>query len=417
MFCLVRGMLRKDLFYSRESYGHTTEVKIVYTIDYSPWSPYSGGAQSYVHFVASEMSRRGHEVTVVYTRSPADRFPVPATPYRIEWATFFAWRSVRKATFRPFNALSVAGSVGRLAETSGADVVHGNGEEAALIRGPKDRQFGLVITPHYGWYPAALLAERPLGAGAWLHVLAREPRYLGLGVALRRADHICTPSRFSADLVARAYDLDRASISVAAPGLSEAFLGQIPVLDRSNGPVVFFGRFSRVKGLDILLDAIEELAEIPVRFVVVGRSEGDRILDTRLHAMSDRVEILPWLDSAQLVRLLAGARLVVSPSRFDNAPITVIEAQACATPVIAARVGGLAETILHEETGLLISPEDPAELADAIRHLLENPDRAREMGSRAAAYARHSRTWAATCNVLEEVYDRVLRNRRAGEGH
>jgi glycosyltransferase involved in cell wall biosynthesis len=276
-------------------------------------------------------------------------------------------------------------------------------------RGSRGR-FGFVMTPHYGWYPASLLADSPVNILEWLRLLVREPRYLGLGAALRRADHICTPSRFSADLVARAYGLDATRISIAAPGLSDAFLGTMPDADRSDGPVVFFGRFSRVKGLDILLDAIEQL-DTAIRFVIVGRSEGDRLLDERLRAMDSRVEVVPWLDAAGLVTLLSGARIVVSPSRFDNAPITVVEAQACAAPVIATRVGGLAESIRDEETGLLVPPEDPAELARAIRFLIENPARAREIGSRAAAYARTSRTWAATCDALEEAYLTVQRRR------
>jgi D-inositol-3-phosphate glycosyltransferase len=304
----------------------------------------------------------------------------------------------------------VARAVSRVVAARGIDIVHGNGEEASIVRWRKSG-FGFVMTPHYGWFPASLFADRPVSFLEWLQLLIREPRYIGLGAALRCADHICTPSRFSADLVARAYGLDAARISVAAPGLSDAYLGTMPVADRSDGPVVFFGRFSRVKGLDILLDAIEQLGDTAMRFVIVGRSEGDRLLDERLQTMGGSVEVVPWLDAAGLITLLSRARIVVSPSRFDNAPITVVEAQACAAPVIAARVGGVAESVRNGETGLLIPPEDPAELARAIRFLIENPATAREIGVRAAAYARTSRTWGATCDALEEAYLAVLRRR------
>ena len=82
----------------------------------------------------------------------------------------------------------------------------------------------------------------------------------------------------------------------------------------------------------------------------------------------------------QLARYYSAANLFIAPSLADNLPYTILEAMACSTPVVASRVGGIPEQVVHDSTGRLFTPGDPADLGKNILDLLENPQLASAMG-------------------------------------
>ena len=78
--------------------------------------------------------------------------------------------------------------------------------------------------------------------------------------------------------------------------------------------------------------------------------------------------------------ILKYATMGVLSSRIEGLPNAIIEYMAAGLPVVATAVGGTSELVLHGETGLLVSPNNPGGLAEAILHLLEHPDQARQYG-------------------------------------
>ena len=74
--------------------------------------------------------------------------------------------------------------------------------------------------------------------------------------------------------------------------------------------------------------------------------------------------------------------VLVQPSRADNFPLAVLEAMAAGVPVVATRVGGIPELVLDGETGLLVEPESPTALAEALDGLAASPERRRGLGRR-----------------------------------
>jgi glycosyltransferase involved in cell wall biosynthesis len=98
--------------------------------------------------------------------------------------------------------------------------------------------------------------------------------------------------------------------------------------------------------------------------------------------------ILPIRDSAILAKYYQAADLYLHASRADTFPTMVIEAQACGLPVVASSVGGIPEQIVDRATGILIPSQDAAQMAAAIRQLLDNKDMRLGIGRRAAERAR-----------------------------
>jgi glycosyltransferase involved in cell wall biosynthesis len=105
--------------------------------------------------------------------------------------------------------------------------------------------------------------------------------------------------------------------------------------------------------------------------------------------------------------LLHAADVFVLSSRQEGFPITILEAMAAGKPVIATDVGGCSEAVVHGETGLIVPPENPDALANAIIELLEDRDRSAAMG--AAGRERVEREFTVDRMVEQhlEVYERL----------
>jgi len=384
-------------------------MKIILTIDYSPWSAYGGGAQRSTHNLASALARRGHTVNVVFTRPPWERVPLPDDlPYRVQWATFFGLRSRRKAPFRPLNAFSVARTVRRLLDSDEEAVVHSNGEEGGLIhRLRPQHRFGFVATPRHPRYPSTLLENSTLSPFEKLRLFLTEGKYLMQGSAARNADLCVPPSAFAANLVRQAFNLDAERLRVRHNGVPEEFLAyEHDPAQAHDGPLVFFGRFEATKGVDVLVEALGVLGAQAPRTLIIGRGSEEQRLRRTIDdlGLSDRVRLMPWMTHEELGDVLTGARLVVLPSREENCSLAVLSAMAVGAPVISTRVGGTPELIHDEETGLLVEPDRPDLLAQSIARLLYDPDLAWRLGRAARQHVREELTWDATAETFEHLY-------------
>ncbi len=393
-------------------------MHVILTIDFSPWSAYSGGAQRSTHNLAKALVRRGHEVDVIFTKPPWERVAAPDDlPYRLHWAAFFDLKSRRNAPFRPLNALSVALQVARLLRPGKPAVVHSNGEEGGLVHLLRPGcRFGFVSTPRHPRYPQRLMDREPLSFGDYLRLALLEGKYLMQGSAARHADLCCPPSAFAADLVHTAYRIPVSRLKVIHNGVPEEFLAfahrpaSIP-----DGPLVFFGRFEHTKGVDTLVEALGLLSAEAPPSLIIGRGEDRAAILNRLQQLGlrDRVQVLPWMSHAELGETLAGASQVVLPSREENFSLAVLSAMAVGAPVVGSRVGGTGEIIEHEQTGLLVPPDDPQALRDAIARLHRHPDLARWLGQAGRDHVRQHFTWDVAAARFEEIYitlPEVIRN-------
>jgi glycosyltransferase involved in cell wall biosynthesis len=382
-------------------------MRVVLTTNFSPWSAYSGGGQRSTHNLACALAQRGHSVTVVFTKSPLERIPLPAQlPYRVRWAELYDLTSRVDAPLRPLTALSVARVVrDELRDSDGAVVVHGNGEEVATVdRLRRHRRFGLVVTPRYPSYPAPFIEHQGSRAGRIWNAL-RYPKYAALGAALRGADVCCPPSRYSAGEIARVFALPPAKIEAVHNGVPAEFLAYTWRGD-SGGPVLFFGRFERSKGVDVLVEALGRLGARAPRVLLVGRGPLEGWLRARIVelGLSQRVELRGWADHDALGALLEQASLAVLPSLEENFSLAVLSALCVGTPLVTTPVGGTPELIESGQTGVLVKAGDSAELAGALAELGADPARAAAIGARGRALVRGSFTWAAAAAKLERLY-------------
>lgn len=138
--------------------------------------------------------------------------------------------------------------------------------------------------------------------------------------------------------------------------------------------VLFVGRLSREKGVDILLEAMRSVPNHP-RLVIAGDGPLKAELEQQAARAGIAAEFMGWIGPEALPALVARAHVQVVPSRSEPQGVVVIEALATGTPVIGARVGGIPEMVHDGETGWLVAPNDPAALRAAISEALTNRER------------------------------------------
>jgi glycosyltransferase involved in cell wall biosynthesis len=135
-------------------------------------------------------------------------------------------------------------------------------------------------------------------------------------------------------------------------------------------------------------------------YIVVGSGKELPALQREAHELgvADRVRFLTDVPDRELPAIYNSAEIYLGLSRLleqrvEGFGISLVEAGACAVPVVAARTGGIPETVHHEETGLLVNPEDPNQVDAAIVRLLDDRTLAQRLGSAARQLVERYYNW------------------------
>lgn len=124
--------------------------------------------------------------------------------------------------------------------------------------------------------------------------------------------------------------------------------------------------------------------------------------------IADRVHMTGKRQTEELRYYYSAGDVAVTTPWYEPFGLTPLEAMASGRPVIGSAVGGITFTVRHGETGLLVPPRDPAALAGALRFMLEDPDRRREMGERAREWVEKEFTWPVVARRLSVLYEEIL---------
>jgi glycosyltransferase involved in cell wall biosynthesis len=124
--------------------------------------------------------------------------------------------------------------------------------------------------------------------------------------------------------------------------------------------------------------------------------------------LRDRVVFAGAKDRADVVEMLHGCSIFALPSRSEPFGIAVVEAMACGKPVIGTRTGGIPEIIDDGEDGLLVEPDNPDQLAEAILRLLSDASLRERMSARGPSKVRSKFLWEHTASSYERVFERLL---------
>jgi glycosyltransferase involved in cell wall biosynthesis len=176
--------------------------------------------------------------------------------------------------------------------------------------------------------------------------------------------------------------------------------------------VLFFGRISRYKGLDVLYEAAPLVAaQVPdVRFVIAGRPVPNYRLPTPPELPGDaRIELIPeYIHNERAHKLFESARVVVCPYRDATQSGVILTSYAFRKPVVATRVGGLSEYVDDGTSGLLIPPGDPRALAAALVRVLTDSELQQRLSAGIDELSKGRLSWAHSANEFLDLYREVV---------
>jgi D-inositol-3-phosphate glycosyltransferase len=241
--------------------------------------------------------------------------------------------------------------------------------------------------------------------------------------AIATSDVILAPTPAEAGQLVGLYRADPASLRIVPPGVDHRLFAPRP-RDRAREQIhltsdvrlaLYVGRIQPHKGPDIAVRTLAEaIAQDPatsehLMLAVVGGPSGEKAEVARLMELAtaldvaDRVVLFPPQAQQRLAAFYAAADVVLVPSRSESFGLVALEAQACATPVVASAVGGLPFVVEDGRTGFLVEGHDPADHAAAVLRILRDPRLRASLGAEASRQALRF-TWDTTASEMLGVY-------------
>ena len=175
--------------------------------------------------------------------------------------------------------------------------------------------------------------------------------------------------------------------------------------ERTRRGLLFVGRLSAEKGIKILMQAVAMLRD--PELIVAGDGPEAHLMDG-----ATGITRLGNLNGDAVRHEMSGALALVLPSIcYENFPRTIVESFACGLPVIASRIGALADLVKEGETGLLFEPANPRDLADTLAWAQSHPDHMMEMGRKARAQYEAKFSAEVNYRLFMDIYEGVLDER------
>jgi glycosyltransferase involved in cell wall biosynthesis len=357
-----------------------------------------GGLESVVLALASGQKRTGHHVSVVGLLETGVAEPIVLDQLREAGVPVFnvtfparSFRAQRRAladfcrTQRP----DVLHTHGYLPDTLSASLL--SAVDAVRITTVHGYTGGSLRNRMYEWVQRQAFRQM----NAVVAVSAKLARELGRNRSI--CDRIHTvPNAWSRSAI----PMTRQKAQLALGLVSDEF------------NVAWVGRISREKGLDVMIDALAQLRDLPVLLTVIGEGRERQVLESYAAGLGvdSRIDWKGALPDAS--SMLAGFDLLVISSRTEGTPMVLLEAMSARLPVIATAVGGI-PAVVRQTEATLVEAENAAALALAIRDVRSDPTAASIRAERARARLESDFApgpWLDTYNMIYE--NAVLARRR-----
>jgi glycosyltransferase involved in cell wall biosynthesis len=349
-----------------------------------------GGAEQMLLTLLESLDQRQWDSTLLYHDTPAIQPLIDRARACVKTV----------AVERPQSGQELAVTLGRALQLEQPDIVHAHLTWAlrctpALVAASALGVRGRVATQQLFVCPGSRLRRlRQRFVSTLVH------RYIAvshaMGAELKRA--VLNPRKVC--VVHNAVDVARFNVA-RDPHLRRTLTGP------TERPVVIaIARLHAQKGLEHLIRAARHVPA--AAFVIAGEGPERATLERAVsrEGIGDRFHLLG--QRTDIPALLAASDLFVLPSLFEGLPLSVLEAMAAGTPVVASDVPGTREAVVDNVTGILAAPADPIALAAAIRRVLANRALADRLAASGLAHVTYLFSADAMARGVEQVYQDVL---------
>ena len=360
------------------------------------YPPVLGGAELQAQSLARELSSCGVRVTVLTRRCPGA--PLHESDHGVE-----ILRVVSALPLGPLWGLTYMWNMHRWLRRSAArwDLIHS--QQIGLHSWPSLRVARALRRP-------CLLRYSSFGTGGDLAVMRARRFGRFLVAELRHASRIVALTPAGAAELLR-YEIPAERVRVIPNGVDlQRFSPQPWEETGDDGPIrlLFVGRLSSEKGLDLLLAALRLLPAGQFTLRVVGTGPEESALRHQAEALGVRERIEFLGSSAEVVQHYRWSELVVVPSRVEGMPNVVLEAMACGRAVLGTRVNGTRDLVVEGRSGWLVDNGDPAGLAAELERLRRQRATLRDAGRVARGCVEASYSISRVASMYMREYEGML---------
>lgn len=258
--------------------------------------------------------------------------------------------------------------------------------------------------------PIVALCHHPLALEAGLEPRRAEYLHACEQAALARCQHIVVTSPSTARLLVAEFGVAAGRITVAEPGTDPA--------ERACGSgeaalrLLAVGSVVPRKGYDVLVAALEALADLPWHLVIAGSDDRSPETTQRVRAaiakagLASRIDMMGAAETETLERLYAHADIFVLPSLFEGYGMVLGEAMARGLPIVCTTGGAAAETV-PDAAAAKVAPGDPVALASALRAVIGDAGKRKRMSDASWVAGERLPRWTDTARIIADVLRKV----------
>ena len=307
---------------------------------------FSGGIGGHAAMLADKLTQNGHQVKKLET-------------------THLPIKNLKNPSF------AVLSSLRSLVDRDSYDIVHGfNIPSAYAMKYAKGKKKVLSVHGVFSEQVDTLHSKS-------ISSLAKSSE----SQVLQWPDKLTTDSKATQKLYKEKFDID---FEYLPSPLDTVMFENLHSVEKIENQIAYVGRDSHEKGIDIL-----KAAESKINGNVVYCT--DRSWD-------------------EAMKIIKSSSIVVVPSRMESLPTTVKEAFYLNVPVIGTDVGGIPELIKNNETGIIVPPENPSKLAQAINELLSDKEKAEKLATNGNVFVKNNMTWNVVLPKYIQFYEDLLKD-------
>lgn len=388
-----------------------------------------GGSETAFFQSAQLLVKLGHEVIFFSMSHPRNRACRQGSHFvsRVDFEEMGSWRERARGVLRILFGREAQARLSELLRSEKPDVAHLHNIyhhlSPAIIATLKKHGVPVVMTLHdykpfcpaYKLFSRGKTCEKCRGGRfhwCFLKRCVKNSYWKSLVCSLeaglhranyRRVDRFISPSLF---LIAKAAEMGFPGKCVHIANFTDLPPLE-PVSAAPDAPIVFFGRLVEEKGVALLIEAVSGM-DAYCRIVGDGPEMG-RLRARAQRTPGARIEFLGHQPIGALTAILRQAGMVVVPSVwYENNPLAVMESFALGVPVLAARTGGIPELVIDNETGLLFTAGDSADLRAKILRLRNDPALGRELALKARRHLERNFSSVRHGEKLLRLYRELL---------
>ena len=236
---------------------------------------------------------------------------------------------------------------------------------------------------------------------------------------LKHSSIVCAANEYEKDIFLELYN--KSNVEIVRNGVNLESLVSTQNFRENyqieSNFILFVGRFSKSKGIDVMIDAVNiiksDLTKLKTKLVIMGVDfgyEDEMITTIESLGLTEHIKIIKNPPREDVISAYGESQFLVLPSVWELSPLVPLESFAFKKPVISTNSHGIPYTVQHNKNGILVEPDNPKELSNAIKNLLENPDLIQKLGEEGYNFVKSECNCVSMASNVLNLYEKTLKN-------